>query len=179
MTFIRPYRISIITLLLLFNLADISAGQIADSTRHFLAADLTLIHADTESFTAEDLQKFREAGISILLVEPGTSLPPDEQLMGFNLILFSGNAYSTVLQIESDLSAYTQSLKQNIENFQQNYPGKLAAVELFRFPNDLDPDFFQGFIRRYRFYKNIYGSPSFFTAPPPTLLTENPGPFPI
>jgi hypothetical protein len=158
---------------LFFSRAEISVGQNADSIQHFLAVDLT--GQEAEPLTAEEMEMFREAGITILLTEPETTLPSGE-ITDFNLILFSGNSYSTVRQIRSDPASLTENLIRGIENLQQSHQDHLAAIELFRFPNDRNPDFFSASAEIIDSLNSFTELPLFYSSAADSL-NGAPGPF--
>jgi hypothetical protein len=148
-------------------------GQTADSIQHYLALDLT--QEQGLSLSTQDLETAASAGINLLLVNADLQMP-EGNLDGISFILFSGNRFSTVQQIRTQSPDIIFNLRRDIESIEQNYPGKIAAIELFRNPNDRDVRFVnisQSIIDSVRIITDL---PLFYTSA--TLqIQPNSGPF--
>ncbi|PWN06080.1 hypothetical protein [Rhodohalobacter mucosus] len=133
----QPYRFFLLIVVVLCY-SKAAEAQSADSTRHFLALDVT--QQDIDWNTEANLDRIRNAGIHLLLIDPDTELPatlsPD-----FSLILFSDNSYRTVGQVRESAARTAQTLVSEAERIEGRYPRSLAAIELYRYPNDRNPAF--------------------------------------
>lgn len=148
-------------------------AQDADSTRHFLAVDVTQQSAEWDTETG--LEIIRSMGINLLLVDPETDLSA-RVISDFSVILFSGDRYSTVRQIREGAANLAQTIEWETERLEENYPGRLAAIELYRYPNDRNPGFSDASAQVIDSVKAFTGLPLFYTSATDSSL-EAPGLF--
>lgn len=142
-----------------------ASGQDSGLNRHQIALDFTSENAvgfdDFEAARAEAI------AIQLFVISPDTELPVNN-LTKTSLILSSGIAYPTSNRLQRDLETYIDQLSDAYSEADRQYPGRIAAFELFRYPNDMHREFFDISNRYIDTLRTFTTAPLFYTTAKPS-----------
>lgn len=117
---------------------DLSPSGLQESSGTRIALELT--SQNNRSLSGEQLQQARDIGIDALVIsDPGQLAGMDPA--GFLIFLNAGYQYPSVYKFQQQMDVLIAKVLEQYRATEQAYPGQIAAVEVFRYPNDKDRRF--------------------------------------
>lgn len=152
-------------------ISPVSFGQTDDLGNRMA---ISFFDENSRAIAQEDLETFLSAGISIAEL-PGLRTTSHLSFDAFNLFLRNPLKYPTAYRLDTDKEKLMQEVLSLYREVNNSYPGNIAAISLFSYPNEDDPRFFAASSAFADTLSRHVSTPLYYNSskPEPELLPNN------